>query len=660
MIPAPHYCTSCGAANSIQAKFCFGCGQSLQTNAAAPAVGSLTGLLVYDHVLKQRYRVISKVGRGGFGAVYKATDLQFGNRLVAIKEMSQSGLSQQDLVEATNAFTREALMLASLSHPNLPRIYEQFTEMGRWYLVMDFIEGETLEEYLNKAQAGYLPLAEVQDIGIQLCTVLDYLHTRQPPIIFRDLKPANVMRTPNGHLYLIDFGIARHFKPGQIADTIALGSPGYAAREQYSKVQSQTTPRSDIYSLGATLHQLLTGDDPSLMPFQFAPLHSQPLPAALEKLIMQMVELDATKRPASMAIVKQELQRIATQLSIGQMRMTQPASQTFRPTPSPLAKPSIPQARYVRISSSLTTLLQVYRGHSKEVYAVSWSPDGKLIASGSSDESIQVWEATSGKIVLNYHGHSHWIGKGLVQSVTWSPDGKYIASGSWDKSVRVWNASTGNTISTYRSYYEIVESVAWSPDGKYIASGNRNGTVHVWDVSNGKNIRTFLGHHSNNPNVDVVAIAWSPDGKRIASGSWDRTVKVWNAIKNSNKKNDYLIFRGHSAEVNTLAWSPNGMRIASGGRDGLVRVWDSSNGALSFTYRAHTGYVVGVAWSPDGTRIASAGADKMVHVWDAATGKYICCYRGHAARVNAVAWSPDSTRIVSASNDRTAQVWQVL
>src|SRR5260370_19790096 len=374
MIPAPHYCTSCGAANSIQAKFCFGCGQSLQTNAAAPAVGSLTGLLVYDHVLKQRYRVISKVGRGGFGAVYKATDLQFGNRLVAIKEMSQSGLSQQDLVEATNAFTREALMLASLSHPNLPRIYEQFTEMGRWYLVMDFIEGETLEEYLNNAQARYLPLSEVHHIIVQLCTVLDYLHTRQPPIIFRALKPANVMRTPNGHLYLIDFGIARHFKPGQIADTIALGSPGYAAREQYSKVQSQTTPRSDIYSLRATLHQLLTGDDPSLMPCQFAPLHGQLVPAALETLIMQMVELNAKDRPSSMSYVKQEMQRIAALPSVGPAYIAPPKSQPLYSSTPPLVKPARAPATYVKAAPRTITRLAIYRGHSNEVYTVSWSP----------------------------------------------------------------------------------------------------------------------------------------------------------------------------------------------------------------------------------------------------------------------------------------------
>src|SRR5438128_11181862 len=141
---------------------------------------------------------------------------------------------------------------------------------------MEFIEGETLEEYLNKASRGYLPLIEALDIGMQLCTVLDYLHTRFPPIIFRDLKPANIMRTANGHLYLIDFGIARHFKPGQSRDTMALGSPGYAAPEQYGR--AQTTPRADIYSLGVMLQQLLTGNNPTqpLVDLALSPLQDQP------------------------------------------------------------------------------------------------------------------------------------------------------------------------------------------------------------------------------------------------------------------------------------------------------------------------------------------------------------------------------------------------
>jgi len=123
------------------------------------------------------------------GAVYEAQDTQLGNRLVAIKEMSQSGLNPDEMLEAFSAFKREAHMLASLQHPNLPSIYDHFSEAGRWYLIMSFIEGETLEEYLSQAKELKLPIQEILDIGIQPCTVLDYLHTRQPPIIFRDLKP---------------------------------------------------------------------------------------------------------------------------------------------------------------------------------------------------------------------------------------------------------------------------------------------------------------------------------------------------------------------------------------------------------------------------------------------------------------------------------------
>src|SRR6266702_1330841 len=325
MVPTQRYCTRCGAANQAQDAFCFACGQPLQALApssqyplAGSATSTSTGLLLPNLLLKQRYRVLRLLGKGGFGAVYMAQDMQLGNRLLALKEMSQSGLSQQEMGEAAENFKRETHLLAGLMHPNLPSIYDHFSEAGRWYLVMDYIGGQTLEEYV-KTQGGKLPVKEVLDIGIQICTVLEYLHTRQPPIIFRDLKPANILLTPERHLYLIDFGIARHFKPGQIKDTIAFGSPGYAALEQYGKTQS--TARSDIYSLGATLHQLLTGIDPSQTPFQFVPLQlqGQPILSEFERLIMQMLEMNKEKRPDSMLAVKQELQRMAGKQVAGQM-----------------------------------------------------------------------------------------------------------------------------------------------------------------------------------------------------------------------------------------------------------------------------------------------------------------------------------------------------
>jgi eukaryotic-like serine/threonine-protein kinase len=285
------------------------------------------GELLLQTIFRNRYFIMSKVGAGGFGSVYKATDIQSGDRLVAIKEVSLLGLHPQAMIEAITAFQREVSLLSQLAHPNLPRFYEYFQTPGHWYLVMDFIAGVTLEEYQSKASNRHLLLSEVLDIGIQLCIVLDYLHAQQPPIVFRDLKPANIMRTPTGQLYLIDFGIARYFKPGQAKDTVALGSLGYAAPEQYGK--AQTTPRADIYSLGAVLHQLLTTRDPSDAPFRFLPLrpkspqsHSDPgslttsmvdvLVNKLEILIASMLDMDVNKRPPDVAYVKQELHLIST------------------------------------------------------------------------------------------------------------------------------------------------------------------------------------------------------------------------------------------------------------------------------------------------------------------------------------------------------------
>jgi serine/threonine protein kinase len=365
MVPSQRYCTRCGAVNQGQDAFCFACGHPLQGTSASqqyPLAGSSsntsTGLLLPNLLLKGRYRILGTIGKGGFGAVYKAEDVQLGNRLLGVKEMSQSSLNPQEIAEAAENFKREAHILAALKHPNLPSIYEQFSEAGRWYLIMDFIEGETLEDHAKKDPQGHLSVKETLQIGLQLCTVLAYLHSRQPPIIFRDLKPSNIMLTPEGNLYLIDFGIARHFKPGQNKDTIAFGSPGYAAPEQYGK--AQTTPQSDIYSLGATLHHLLSGSDPSQSPFVFAPLSSATIPAELATLILRMVKTEANQRPANVAEVKQELQRIAAHPTGSQLPPTQyvgglslPPTQFAAPTPLSQLSSTVPGQPFPPVKPSV-------------------------------------------------------------------------------------------------------------------------------------------------------------------------------------------------------------------------------------------------------------------------------------------------------------------
>jgi len=249
------------------------------------------------------------------GAVYEAVDTRAGNRRVAIKEMSQGHLSEAELAEATARFQHEARLLGSLHHSNLPGVSDAFSERGRSYLVMDFIDGKTLLQLLKELGGRPLPVEQVLNYARQLCDVLSYLHSQRPPIIFRDVKPSNIMITANGHVFLIDFGIARIFKEGQQQDTVFLGSPGYAPPEQHGT--SQTNPRSDLYSLGATLYYCLTGKDPYYAEdrFFFPPIRqiNPQVPIELDQLVQRLVALDERQRPTSAPEVQQVFIKLSQQ-----------------------------------------------------------------------------------------------------------------------------------------------------------------------------------------------------------------------------------------------------------------------------------------------------------------------------------------------------------
>jgi hypothetical protein len=226
-------------------------------------------MLPANFLLANRYLIVCKVGQGGMGAVYKAVDTRLGHRLCAVKEMSGAGLSTMaERQLAVAKFEQEAKMLASLNHPNLPKVSDYFSEGGRHYMVMEFIEGQTLLECLDTTGRP-MPEGEVRSIAVQLCEVLYYLHNQNPPVIFRDMKPGNVMLQSDGRVKLIDFGIIRFFQYGKKQDTQFLGTPGFAAPEAYG--QRQTDARSDIYSLGMTLYCLLTAKEPPQTLAGFSP-----------------------------------------------------------------------------------------------------------------------------------------------------------------------------------------------------------------------------------------------------------------------------------------------------------------------------------------------------------------------------------------------------
>ncbi len=314
------FCNRCGALVADQATICSNCGTSLPASNLAPSIPAASlspalsapaavGPLRPGSLFAQRYRILSRIGEGGFGVIYKAQDIEHHRRLVAIKQINLRTLSPREMIEATDSYNREVRHLSQLRHDCIPRIYDYLTDPDHWYVVLDFIEGQTLEDKLEKARRGRLSTLRVLDIGIALCDVLGYLHAQRPAIIFRDVKPANIMLTKTGRVYLIDFGIARQYAPDRTRDTGPLGSPGYAAPEQYGK--AQTTVQTDIYGLGATLQTLLTGREPLELAVssekQVRKIQRR-IPRKLRPLLQQMLERDISKRPQSTDEVKQSLQ----------------------------------------------------------------------------------------------------------------------------------------------------------------------------------------------------------------------------------------------------------------------------------------------------------------------------------------------------------------
>lgn len=270
------------------------------------------GALQPGSVLQGRYRITGIIGVGGMGSVYQARDLRFPNvvRHVAVKEMLNLSTDQSMREMTLRTFERESDMLASLSHPAVPEIYDYFPSKTRAYLVMEYINGRDLEAILN-SMSEFLPVETVLQWARELCDVLGYLHLQDPePIIFRDVKPSNIMVDQYSRVRLIDFGIAKIFQAGQKGTMI--GTEGYSAPEQY---RGEANPASDVYGVGATLHHILTRRDPRLEPpFTFAerPIRdSNPaVSAELEAIIMKALAFKPEERYPNASVMREALDKL--------------------------------------------------------------------------------------------------------------------------------------------------------------------------------------------------------------------------------------------------------------------------------------------------------------------------------------------------------------
>ncbi len=296
-------------------------------------------------------------------------------------------------------------------------------------------------------------------------------------------------------------------------------------------------------------------------------------------------------------------------------------------------------------------------GHEDLVRSVAFSPDGSYVISGSADNTIKIWDVSTGKEISTFSGHSR-----RVNSVAFSPDGQYVVSVSNDRTIKLWDVSTGKEIHTLTatSSYVSVTSAAFSPDGRYMASGSMCRTVRIWDVSTGSQI-----HRLRLPD-GVKSLDFSPDGQYLVAGSFSfyySTIKLFDV--STGKEIQTLTDKVRSS-IESVAFSPDGQYILASVRDtphggitGRIKLWDVSTGKEIQTLTGHERTVYSVAFSPDGRYVISGSADNTIKLWDVSTGKEIRTLSGHRNNVLSVAFSPNGQYVVSGSADNTIKLWYV-
>ncbi|GAA1874107.1 AAA family ATPase [Myceligenerans crystallogenes] len=291
------------------------------------------------------------------------------------------------------------------------------------------------------------------------------------------------------------------------------------------------------------------------------------------------------------------------------------------------------------------TELAVLTGHTSLVWAVAVTPDGTRAVTGSTDSTVRVWDLATGTELAVLTGHTSW-----VHAVAVTPDGTRAVTGSHDRTVRVWDLATGTELAVLTGHTSWVHAVAVTPDGTRVVTGSHDRTVRVWDLATGTELAVLTGHTD-----DVGAVAVTSDGTRAVTGSSDRTVRVWDLTTGT----EHAVMTGHTDDVGAVAVTSDGTRAVTGSSDRTVRVWDLTTGTEHAVMTGHTSWVLAVAVTLDGARVVTGSGDDMVRVWGLATGTEHAVMTGHTSWVLAVAVTLDGARVVTGSGDRTVRVWDL-